>query len=579
MITHGSRATRITPHRTGGVVLCLWICLLLLAAATAPAAESASTAALYGDLRMTVDDDGLVVLWTENWLVERSLLKISPPWTSVRRRAAIGDSPSVLRLAHEGVENGSRGFSRRADDDSDGRTDEDRLDGVDNDGDGLVDEDFAAVSDQMHVVHRTVGGEVRHLETYHWDYEHLCESLVVSWTLDGGPSDAVLRLPEGAWHEARVGWCAPKRSTADPAARPMAVARLVDEHGEWWLGVSVLEGDAVLRMDGGELRLTAADHMVIAVSATPTLTQLRNRQATVFALHAGARSAPDADPVPWIVPPPTRTPETSAPTALHHASGDGSTVVEITTPPGWSLIPDPESFRISGVALGAPRRIRWQPGVGTHVLDEIWPAATAPATLRRDHILLPLVDDVSSGGVWTFTFPPTILPDEAATLAMRSVSGRNIDLVLMAATNIQPPMNTPEPPQGAPEESIEENMPSLSPHLLENYPNPFVDLLQVRFKIPETVGEGFVWDEDKAPLLAPTDLIPYTSSQPRVTLKIYNVAGNEVASVFDEPCDPGERTASWNGLDVSGRPVATGTYFCKLQIENWSVTKRVALIR
>jgi len=35
-----------------------------------------------------------------------------------------------------------------ADDDSDGREDEDALDGLDNDGDGLIDEDFAAVSDQ-----------------------------------------------------------------------------------------------------------------------------------------------------------------------------------------------------------------------------------------------------------------------------------------------------------------------------------------------------------------------------------------------------------------------------------------------
>ncbi len=38
---------------------------------------------------------------------------------------------------------------RRFDDDGDGVTDEDALDGADNDGDGQVDEDFAGVSQQM----------------------------------------------------------------------------------------------------------------------------------------------------------------------------------------------------------------------------------------------------------------------------------------------------------------------------------------------------------------------------------------------------------------------------------------------
>ena len=39
----------------------------------------------------------------------------------------------------------------QADDDADGRVDEDWLDGRDNDRDGLVDEDFAAISHQMFV--------------------------------------------------------------------------------------------------------------------------------------------------------------------------------------------------------------------------------------------------------------------------------------------------------------------------------------------------------------------------------------------------------------------------------------------
>jgi hypothetical protein len=49
----------------------------------------------------------------------------------------------------EGASGGNRRPSKSADDDGDGRVDEDWLDGYDNDGDGRVDEDFAAISRQM----------------------------------------------------------------------------------------------------------------------------------------------------------------------------------------------------------------------------------------------------------------------------------------------------------------------------------------------------------------------------------------------------------------------------------------------
>jgi flagellar hook assembly protein FlgD len=119
----------------------------------------------------------------------------------------------------------------------------------------------------------------------------------------------------------------------------------------------------------------------------------------------------------------------------------------------------------------------------------------------------------------------------------------------------------------------------LSPGLLESYPNPFVDQLNIRFTVPLTVGEGFVWDDEHKPHLKAEDLIPYQESSPRVMMKIYSIAGHEVATLFDERCDVGSRSTSWNGQDTMGRPMAAGTYFCKLQIENWSVTQRVALLR
>jgi hypothetical protein len=51
--------------------------------------------------------------------------------------------------SREGAQGGARLPAANADDDNDGRTDEDWLDGRDNDGDGRIDEDFAAISNQM----------------------------------------------------------------------------------------------------------------------------------------------------------------------------------------------------------------------------------------------------------------------------------------------------------------------------------------------------------------------------------------------------------------------------------------------
>jgi hypothetical protein len=83
----------------------------------------------------------------------------------------------------EGVKTGRTLPSPRADDDEDGRIDEDRLDGYDNDGDGLIDEDFAAISRQMLTCryrdNQPVAREIYpqhnplnilvHQESYQWD--------------------------------------------------------------------------------------------------------------------------------------------------------------------------------------------------------------------------------------------------------------------------------------------------------------------------------------------------------------------------------------------------------------------------
>jgi hypothetical protein len=59
------------------------------------------------------------------------------------------DPRDIVYETADGADGGNRIPSPDADDDEDGRIDEDWVDGYDNDGDGLVDEDFAAISTKM----------------------------------------------------------------------------------------------------------------------------------------------------------------------------------------------------------------------------------------------------------------------------------------------------------------------------------------------------------------------------------------------------------------------------------------------
>jgi hypothetical protein len=59
------------------------------------------------------------------------------------------DTRDIMYRAAEGARGGNRVPSTSADDDKDGETDEDWLNGYDDDGDGEIDEDFAAISKQM----------------------------------------------------------------------------------------------------------------------------------------------------------------------------------------------------------------------------------------------------------------------------------------------------------------------------------------------------------------------------------------------------------------------------------------------
>ncbi len=93
---------------------------------------------------------------------------------------------------------------------------------------------------------------------------------------------------------------------------------------------------------------------------------------------------------------------------------------------------------------------------------------------------------------------------------------------------------------------IEEGIPE-SFSLFQNYPNPFNPSTTISYSIPE---DG------------------------HVTLKVYDVLGNEVASLVDEQKQSGSFDVHFNASDLS-----SGVYYYQLKTGEFTSTKKLVLMK
>ncbi len=89
-------------------------------------------------------------------------------------------------------------------------------------------------------------------------------------------------------------------------------------------------------------------------------------------------------------------------------------------------------------------------------------------------------------------------------------------------------------------------------YLAANYPNPFNPSTSIAFGLP-----------------SPT----------RVQLSIYNILGQEVASLIDDLLPAGRHELVWNGHDEQDRPVSSGVYFYRLQTDRFNQTRKMMLVK
>jgi hypothetical protein len=83
-------------------------------------------------------------------------------------------------------------------------------------------------------------------------------------------------------------------------------------------------------------------------------------------------------------------------------------------------------------------------------------------------------------------------------------------------------------------------------------------------------SEGFVIAQNYPNPFNPSTTIGYTlSTVGHVTLKIYNILGQEVVTLVDEDQVPGTHSVVWNGKSTNGSQVCSGVYFYRVEARQY----------
>ncbi len=97
--------------------------------------------------------------------------------------------------------------------------------------------------------------------------------------------------------------------------------------------------------------------------------------------------------------------------------------------------------------------------------------------------------------------------------------------------------------------------------LSQNHPNPFNPVTNIKYSVGSRHKK------------------PAGGFFNHVTLKIYNILGQKVRTLVDEPKGSGNYEVIWDGKDEEGNKVSSGIYFYTLGTENYQRTKKMILMK
>ncbi len=76
-----------------------------------------------------------------------------------------------------------------------------------------------------------------------------------------------------------------------------------------------------------------------------------------------------------------------------------------------------------------------------------------------------------------------------------------------------------------------------------------------------------------------TNLAFTLGRESRVRLRIHDVAGRVIRTVADQLFGPGNHSVTWDGHDLGGRPVPSGTYFVVMECEGQTLSHKLTMLK
>ncbi|MBA4407748.1 hypothetical protein C0389_10770 [bacterium] len=92
----------------------------------------------------------------------------------------------------------------------------------------------------------------------------------------------------------------------------------------------------------------------------------------------------------------------------------------------------------------------------------------------------------------------------------------------------------------------------LNEYIRQNYPNPFNPSTNIKYALPQN---SFV------------------------SIKVYDILGREVKTLVNTELPAGNHSIIWKGDDNDGQSISSGTYFYKIQSDNFSQVKKMILMK
>ncbi|MEZ4765761.1 MAG: FlgD immunoglobulin-like domain containing protein [Calditrichia bacterium] len=105
-----------------------------------------------------------------------------------------------------------------------------------------------------------------------------------------------------------------------------------------------------------------------------------------------------------------------------------------------------------------------------------------------------------------------------------------------------------------------------NPTAIDDLPNPVADDFELAQNYPNPFN--------------PTTTIEYRlATAGNISLKIFNIAGQEVRTLVNAAQTAGRYSVNWDGRDNRGMPVASGVYFYRLETQAAVQSRKMLLIR